>query len=73
MDTDHFAQGLSSAGRSIQGLGALTTPERKAVRQSMLATVVFAAIIAAGVAGLSALGVQLPEDSTVLALNNHLD
>ena len=73
MDKDNFAHGMSSAGRSIQGLGALDMTERKAVRQSVLATFVFAALIAAGVAGLSALGVQLPEDSTVLAMNNHLD
>ena len=71
MDKDNFAQGLSSAGRSINGLGPLDTTERRAVRQSVLATVVFAALIAAGVAGLSALGVQLPEDGTVLAMNDH--
>jgi hypothetical protein len=71
MDMDNPAQGQRSAGRGFPALEALDDTERRAVRQSVFATIVLAALIAAGVAGLSALGVQLPDDGTVLAMTGN--
>ena len=66
MDTTNVVEGCSFRGRVLRN-----SNERKAVRQSVLATLVFAALMAAGVAGLSLLGVQLPDDGVMLAMNSN--